>query len=175
MRIKATRQTAINETTTQHGTCAVLVRDLGEGEAQYILTAKHVVENAEKFEVEDIDGKWVRCALLAKSEDSDLAILVAEKNFLGSFRLAEPERMMALGSSLAEPITTHYSRISGYFLDIPMEHGMSGGPVFNSKGLIAGVMIAIVKSDGKTRGLVLSTYVIDRFLKSIPKPEVAKK
>ncbi len=172
MRIRSTIELTSTVTQVQHGTCSCVIVN-GE---QFILTAKHVVSDPRgpRYTVE-VGNEWIPCELVAHSKTDDLALLKPSRHIAEAFKLAPSEAVLAIGSTLGQPVTETKAPITSFLIDVPMEHGMSGGPVFDETSHIAGVMIAITTENGKRRGLVLSAATIRKFLNSITKPEVAVK
>ncbi len=143
-----------------------------EGYEGYIVTNNHVVQNAEKVQVELADGRTFPANIVGTDALTDLALLKIEATdlpyaYLGdSDLLAVGDWVVAIGNALGEGITaTHgiVSRlnvsvaVSGNTLcgliqtDAPINPGNSGGPLVNISGEVVGitsVKVAVVGVEG---------------------------
>ncbi|GAI33622.1 unnamed protein product, partial [marine sediment metagenome] len=143
-----------------------------EGYEGYIVTNNHVVQNAEKVQVELADGRTFPANIVGTDALTDLALLKIEATelpyaYLGdSDQLALGDWVVAIGNALGEGITaTHgiVSRlnvsvaVSGNTLrgliqtDAPINPGNSGGPLVNISGEVVGitsVKVAAVRVEG---------------------------
>jgi serine protease Do len=131
-----------------------------------ILTAYHVIEGAGYFEVSNENQDLFRADVIGVNAKYDLAILrlrtssATPSATLGyTTQLEEGEPLVAIGNSKNEFLASKY----GQFLhldhdalelappdlivsDVPVDHGDSGGPVLNSKGIVIGVTDAISRN-----------------------------
>jgi len=148
-----------------------LIRSEEEYEG-YIVTNNHVVQNAEKVQVELADGRTLPAIIVGTDALTDLAVLKIETTDLpyahlgDSDLLAVGDWVVAIGNALGEGITaTHgiVSRlnvsvtVSGNTLrgliqtDAPINPGNSGGPLVNIAGEVVGitsVKVAVVGVEG---------------------------
>lgn len=131
----------------------------------YIVTNAHVVEGAEKVEVQYSNGEWVEAEVVGADADSDLAVL-SPANESASAEVLEMveenpergERVMVLGSPLDLDESVSHGIVSGtdrelrrsngfvipdvIQTDAPVNPGNSGSPVVNSDGEVIGVVSA---------------------------------
>jgi serine protease Do len=131
-----------------------------------ILTAYHVIESAGYFEVFNESQTLVRADVIGVNAKYDLAILRVRSSIatpsatLGyDSKLETGDPLVAIGNSKNEFLASKY----GQFLslehealklappdlivaDVPVDHGDSGGPVLNSKGIVIGVTDAISRN-----------------------------
>lgn len=135
-----------------------------------IITAYHVVREAEKIEVRFNDEEWVEAKLLKHSQANDIAILKIDKK-LTSFLKVENTKVLELGDKVftigypvigvlgEEPKYTEgtVSSLSGVQgedsllqVSVPIQPGNSGGP--------------LVDDNGDVVGLITSTAAIEYFL-----------
>jgi serine protease Do len=131
-----------------------------------ILTAYHVINDAGYLEVFDERQTLIRADVIGVNAKYDLAVLRARSSkptpsaTLGydtTLEVGEP--LVAIGNSKNEFLASKY----GQFLsieheeiklappelivsDVPVDHGDSGGPVLNSKGVVIGVTDAISRN-----------------------------
>ncbi|MFH0899522.1 MAG: trypsin-like peptidase domain-containing protein [Pseudomonadota bacterium] len=150
-----------------------------------ILTSHHVVEDMRKPLATMKDGRASEAVLIASNRKLDLAVLSApglKSTSQPPPRLGDPtklrpgEEVFTIGSPRQLPFTVTRGIVS--FVDRPMEEarylqldmaineGNSGGPVFNSRGEIVAVMSFILKrAQGLSFALPIS-YVTTAFSSS---------
>lgn len=162
------------------GTCSgSFITDRGD-----IITAKHCVEGFDAWQVQTSDSRKYAAVVVATSTAHDLAIIHIDRRNTAYFRLADGvtrgEEITALGSPLA--ITDvmsqgHIARIDGddLLLDCGVLPGNSGGPLYNNKGEMVGVVNAgYIVMLGVThlnvaQGLDSISFFIEEFKKKNPK------
>lgn len=130
-----------------HGTCSgSFIGNEGE-----IITAKHCVDGFDSFEVQTYDNQLYTATVIATSTAHDLAIIRIDRNNTPYFDLAKlvtrGERISILGSPLAITDTLSTGVVAKVYgdlllLDCSALPGNSGGPVFNEKGEMVGVLNA---------------------------------
>jgi serine protease Do len=131
-----------------------------EGE---ILTNYHVIEGATSARVDFTDQKSYKTStLLIKDEDRDLALLKIDASSLPALSLGDSsalnlgEAVVAIGSPLgfkntlsSGVVSTPSRMVDGHdYIQIstPIDHGSSGGALFNRHGELVGVTTALVES-----------------------------
>ena len=144
----------------QRGTgSGVVIR--GDG---YILTNKHVVENASHVEVVFRDGSRFQGKTIGVDEATDLAVVRVEQKKLTPARFADSNRakpgqwVIAVGSPFGLDYTVtvgvlsavgrggmHANEIEDYLqTDASINPGNSGGPLVNLRGEVLGINTMIV-------------------------------
>ena len=138
--------------------------DIGQGtgfvfnENGLILTNQHVIGASEYVAVQLDEKRKVRATVIASDAERDIAVLVANLDaFSGSAVVAplwkphgtdvpvvEGERVLAIGSPLTHRkimTTGIVSKIEDRAIisDLNINHGSSGGPLFNSVGQVVGI------------------------------------
>ena len=142
----------------------------------HIVTNNHVVENAEEVQVTFSDGAVTTAKLVARDEDSDLAVLKVEVDpgrlfpleFGDSSSLRVGQRVIAIGnpwelggtmtvgivSALGRSLQSRFTRDGSYYsipaviqTDAAINPGNSGGPLLDSFGRVIGINTAI-RSEG---------------------------
>ncbi len=132
----------------------------------YIITNKHVVEDASAIDVIDYDSRRYSVSAIGLARDIDLAILKVEGTgfeyleFADSSRIRVGERVIAVGNPLGLSFTVTEGIISAvdrrirsvdYIqTDVPINPGNSGGPLVNARKEIVGINTFIVAN---TQGL----------------------
>lgn len=126
-----------------------------------ILTARHVVEDANSIQVKSNNGVYKSGQILYIDEDEDFAFIKVDSNCkfetFGEYSDVElGDWVYIIGTPIDKELfnTIIYGSVSsldrrlGYFseklllqLDANIEGGYSGGPVFNTKGEIIGIVV----------------------------------
>ena len=143
----------------------------------YVVTNAHVMENAQKIEVQTTDGENFAAKLVGIDEKTDIALLKVQKplNFeAGHFGDSDAIRVgnsvfaignpFGLGNSVSLGIISAKERDidKGQYdnflqTDAAINQGNSGGPLFNMDGKIIGMNTAIFSEDGKNIGVGFAT------------------
>lgn len=134
----------------------------------YILTNNHVVDGAEKVEIELTDGRTFPAEIKGTEPESDVAVLKIEADGLSYLELANSEKLevgewvLAIGNPLGLSHTVTAGIVSakgraGFGLadlenfiqtDAAINFGNSGGPLINLDGKVVGINTAIAGSTG---------------------------
>ncbi len=148
----------------------VLVHEKG-----FVVTAAHVVEEAELVEVEFKDGTRSPATIVTLSRSEDLALLAAQevpkKVFVApladSAALRPGQRVFAIGAPLGLEHTLTVGVVSALRknppgglvphelvqTDVAVNQGNSGGPLFTESGEVAGIVSFIMSTSGGSVGL----------------------
>ncbi len=130
--------------------------------AGYIVTNRHVVKGAYEIIVQLQDGAPMRAKLLGHGGDVDLALLKVETakklqpvKYGDSNKLELGQQIVVignpfgLGTTVTTGVVSALNRDLGFSLfdsfiqtDAPINHGNSGGPIFNLKGEVIAVSTA---------------------------------
>lgn len=138
----------------------------------YILTNYHVIKNAIKVSIFDIEGKEYKAEKVGVDPKTDLALLkVDAKNLpfieLGDSNVVEVgEWVLAIGNPFYQDLSVTAGIISAKgrqlgaaeledFLqtDAAINRGNSGGPLINMEGLVIGINSAIIAPTGGNVGV----------------------
>ena len=134
----------------------------------YILTNNHMVEKAEKVEIELTDGRKFTAKIIGADSDSDVAVIKIDANDLPYLELADSDALevgewvLAIGNPLGLSHTVTAGIVSakgrsGFGLadfenfiqtDAAINFGNSGGPLINLDGKVVGINTAIAGSTG---------------------------
>jgi len=134
----------------------------------YILTNNHMVEEAEKVEVELTDGRKFTAKIIGTDPDSDVAVVKIDADDLPYLELADSDALevgewvLAIGNPLGLSHTVTAGIVSakgrsGFGLadfenfiqtDAAINFGNSGGPLINLDGKVVGINTAIAGSTG---------------------------
>src|SRR5947209_8947421 len=128
----------------------------------YIVTNKHVVNNAYHVEVTLYDGTHVRAQVVAVARSFDLALLKIDKTGLTPVKMGDSDQLkvgetvVAIGNPLGLKETVSVGVVSAVHrnmgfsdfddliqTDAAINPGNSGGPLFNSVGEVIGINQAI--------------------------------
>jgi len=142
-----------------------------------VLTAAHVVEQADEILIETADGRQRLAKVVFSHQRADIALLMLSSvdtdlpyATLGdSDRLAVGQRTFVVGSPLGLKHSFSVGSISGFRefarlydgtiraeyiqTDAAINSGNSGGPVFDSKGEVIGISSRILSRSGGNEGL----------------------
>jgi len=134
----------------------------------YILTNNHMVEEAEKVEVELTDGRKFTAKIIGTDPDSDVAVVKVDGENLPYLELADSDALevgewvLAIGNPLGLSHTVTAGIVSakgrsGFGLanfenfiqtDAAINFGNSGGPLINLDSKVVGINTAIVGASG---------------------------
>jgi serine protease Do len=134
----------------------------------YILTNNHMVEEAEKIEVELTDGRKFTAKIIGTDPDSDVAVVKIDSKNLPYLELADSDALevgewvLAIGNPLGLTHTVTAGIVSakgrsGFGLasfenfiqtDAAINFGNSGGPLINLDSKVVGINTAIVGASG---------------------------
>lgn len=150
----------------------VVVDDQG-----HIITAAHVIQTAETVTAEFADGTQIQAAILASNPVKDVALLKLQQvpDNLKPARLGDSdavevgEEVFVIGAPYGIGHTLTIGHISGrhgsdeefmgqiraetFQTDAAINQGNSGGPMFNSKGEVIGIVSYILSKSGGFEGL----------------------
>ncbi len=145
-------------------------------EGGFVVTAAHVVEDAEAIEIHWRDGFSTVATIVSLSHTEDIALLKAKEvpkkglvvSPLGDSDALKPgQRLFAIGA----PYGLEHSITSGIVsavranprrglipkrllqTDVPINQGNSGGPLFNDKGEVVGIASFMLSKSGGSVGL----------------------
>jgi len=145
--------------------------------SQHVLTASHVVNNATKIIVVLQDGREFNAKTIRSSQISDVALLKLEKPAQGiipltignsdSVRIGEDvfvigaplglshsvSKGIISGKHLEDNMSGDFVRMEFLQTDASINQGNSGGPMFNMKGEIIGIVSSILSFSGGFEGL----------------------
>lgn len=163
----------------------VLISDDGK-----VLTAAHVVQTAEAIQVELFSGESIPARVVASEPAADVALLqlermpaVAQVAQLGDSDAVEVgERIFVVGAPWGESHSLTVGHISArrvedeafggllstemFQTDAAINEGNSGGPMFNLRGEVIGVVSYIISQGGGFEGLgfVITSNMAQRLL-----------
>lgn len=179
----------------QNGQGEVTLPGLGSGflidDEGHVMTAAHVVQTADLVEVEFVDGSKFTAAVVASDPVKDVALLKLDKlpekvrpvKLADSDQVRIGEEVFIIGApyGLSHTLTVghisaRHSNEDGYMGDIKAEtfqtdaainQGNSGGPMFNQRGEVIGIVSHIRSKSGGSEGLgfaVTSNTAVDALL-----------
>ncbi len=179
----------------QRGQGEVALPGLGSGflvdDQGHVMTAAHVVQTADLVEVEFIDGTKVTASVVASDPVKDLALLKLDKlperirpvTLADSDKVSIGEEIFIIGAPYGLSHTLTVGHISarhgnddGYMgaiqaetfqTDAAINQGNSGGPMFNRRGEVIGIVSHIRSQSGGSDGLgfaVTSNAAVDALL-----------
>jgi serine protease Do len=140
----------------------------------YAVTNNHVVERASTVEVITDDGKTHSAKVIGTDPRTDLALIKVDGSNFPYVKLADkPPRIgdwvlavgnpFGLGGSVTAGIVSARGRDIGagpyddfLQIDAPVNKGNSGGPTFNTEGVVIGVNTAIFSPSGGSVGIAFA-------------------
>jgi len=165
----------------QRGQGEVTLPGLGSGflidDEGHVMTAAHVVQTADLVEVEFVDGTKVTASVVASDPVKDVALLKLDKlperirpvKLADSDKVSIGEEIFIIGAPYGLSHTLTVGHISarhgtddGYMgaiqaetfqTDAAINQGNSGGPMFNRRGEVIGVVSHIRSQSGGSEGL----------------------
>jgi len=133
----------------------------------YILTNNHMVDGAEKVNVELADGRKFTAEITGTDPDSDIAVIKIDADNLPSLELADSDNLevgewvLAIGNPLGFTRTVTAGIVSAKGRSVGLENienfiqtdaainrGNSGGPLLNLEGKVVGMNTAIYGATG---------------------------
>ncbi|ANZ22451.1 serine endoprotease [Buchnera aphidicola (Diuraphis noxia)] len=145
-----------------------------DAEKGYAVTNNHVVENANKIQVQLSDGRRYEAKIIGKDPRSDIALIqLKDANNLSAIKIADSDSLrvgdytVAIGNpyGLGETVTSgiisalgrsglnieHYENFIQ--TDAAINRGNSGGALVNLNGELIGINTAILAPDGGNIGI----------------------
>ena len=158
---------------------------LGSGvliKADQIMTAAHVIDDAQVIEVHFNDGEIIEASVVSSLKDSDVALLKLSKSHPDPklAKLADSDKtrigsqVFIIGSPFGISQTLSVGHLSGRmnrglmaggapieFLqtDTAINTGNSGGPMFNTDGEVIGIVSFILTKSGGFNGIGFATAI----------------
>lgn len=149
----------------------VVISDKGE-----IMTAAHVIAAADKVTVTFMNGEEVPAQVVTNNQDADVALIklvwipkgmkVAPLGNSDNVRIGEEvmiigaplglDRSMSAGhisGRMADDISDNFTKTEFFQTDASINHGNSGGPMFNMKGEVVGIVSFILSQSGGFEGI----------------------
>ncbi len=144
---------------------------------EYIITAAHVVGNASEILVEFRDGKTMKAKTSRISRTADVALIILDRPILNakSAKIGDSDKVRVgddvfiIGASFGLSYSVSKGIISGkhnekqiisdlnsmefFQTDAAINKGNSGGPMFNAKGEVIGIVSSILSFSGGSEGL----------------------
>jgi len=129
----------------------------------YFVTSFHVIDGADSIYIQDKNGNYFKANRLAVDPQADLAVMkVARKNFhfskgevpytfatgkaglgAGIFTLGYPKNDLVYSTGAISCRTGYDGNEQQYTLELPVGHGQSGSPLFDSRGNVIGILTAM--------------------------------
>ena len=146
--------------------------------AGHIITNFHVISGAQKVQVSFSGQDQLPATVVGKDRSTDLAVLKIDAHAraltplpLGdSSRVVVGEPVAAIGSPFGnensltvgvvsatqrsiESLTSQYNLVDAIQVDAPINHGNSGGPLFDAAGRVIGINAQIRSDNGSAEGV----------------------
>jgi hypothetical protein len=146
---------------------------IGDGSA--VVTNLHVIQGARRVVVKTGNGQILLSdSVYAFDEKNDLAILKLDSSEARAVKLGDSEKV-AVGSSIVvignpegfkksvtNGLVSGVRTLDGqqlFQISAPISHGSSGGPVFDDKGQVVGVVVAFL-SDGQNLNFAIPINLV---------------
>lgn len=170
----------------------------------YIVTNYHVVENAnevwvkckqdgiyQKFKAEIIQKDLVNDLALIKITDAAFKLLKEIPYSIHSGTAPLGSEVFSLGYPLADVIGENvkftsgnisslsglYNDVTNFQMTVPVQHGNSGGPIFDKNGNIIGVVVAKLNKEyeGENVNYAIKSNIVKNIVDMIPNPTLKKR
>ncbi len=141
-----------------------------------IMTAAHVVHTADRIEVEFLDGQRIEAQVVTSNTASDLALIqlsdAAKHPVVAVLGDSDAVEVGQVALVIGAPFGIQHSLSVGFIsgrqvrstltggeqlaliqTDAAINHGNSGGPLFNQKGEVVGIVSRILSESGGSDGI----------------------
>lgn len=151
----------------------VIISESGE-----IMTAAHVIEAAETVKVRLINGEEISAKVITSNKDADVALIkllwppkepLTVAPVADSEKVSTGDKVIVIGAPLGlehslsvgyisgrmanNGISDNFTHIEYFQTDAAINHGNSGGPMFNMKGEVVGIVSFILSESGGFEGI----------------------
>ena len=141
-----------------------------------IMTAAHVVHTADKIQVKFVGGETVTAQVVSSVRGADLALLKVESlpssAAVAKMGISDQVKTGSIGIVIGAPLGVEHSLSIGHIsgkatrptiaggaplrliqTDASINHGNSGGPLFNDQGEVIGIVSHILSESGGSDGI----------------------
>ena len=153
-----------------------------------LVTNNHVIENADEIKIEMLNGSVLEAKVLGTDPKTDIALLKVNSEislpyveFGDSDKSRVGDWVLAIGNPLGQGFSVSAGIISARGRDLQgpyddfiqtdaaINRGNSGGPLFNTDGLVIGVNTAILSPNGGSIGIgfSMSSVVVEKVIKQL--------
>lgn len=151
----------------------------------YVVTSHHVVRNADSVYIENAVYGPLKTAVVYNDIANDLAVLridnaavklsklpytiSANEANLGEdvYTLGFPREDIVFGEGSISALTGYRQNPNSYQVSVPVNPGNSGGPLFNSKGELVGIISGVQTATSGAAFAIKSSVLLEA-LKSMP-------
>lgn len=184
------------DSTIYTGTGEELVQGAGTGiivlKNGTAVTNAHVIRRAKRVTGKFEDGRWIDLSYLVSFDSvRDIAMLKAggldgvhEVDLVERSDVEKGESIVAIGNSLDWGLSVLHGHITNItkiedeefvVVDVQLAKGSSGGPIFDSKGRLVGLLKGIVNTQGGVMGLAVPAWELKKILYEKSGEPVGKK
>jgi S1-C subfamily serine protease len=180
-KVDAAEATVIIKTSKGHGSGFLITND------GYIVTNYHVIASKNPSKTHDItiidsDGNEMDCSVVKVNKFQDIALLKVDKQFKKAFVCSNQKtfrkmedvftigapKSISLGQSISSGIISNERKINNnnlIQLNMSINAGNSGGPVFDSKGNLHGIVVSkLVGRNTEGVGFAVPSYLLQEYL-----------
>lgn len=150
----------------------------------YLVTSHHVVKGADSVYIENTHLGSMKATVVYSDASNDVSILRIESEELphklpytiveGEARLGEdvytlgfPREDIVFGEGAISALTGYRQNPNSYQVSVPVNPGNSGGPLFNSRGDLVGI-ISGLQTETSGAAFAIKSSVILRVLEEMP-------
>ena len=168
------------------------------GSSNYIITNYHLIHNSEKIQVQLFNGELLEAEVILRKPDKDIAILKlnatpdlkrVKLKISDFFEVKNKSKIFTYGYPIIDALSIVEAKYSEgrihsielgkkrFQMDLAIQSGNSGGPVFNEKGKLIGVitsnidpllMIRSIDADSQKLSSGIKSSVLASLLPEIP-------
>ena len=157
----------------------------------YVATSSHVIKGADSVYIENPAFGQLKTTVLINDESTDVAILKIHPEFMQTIKplpyllsneeanlgeevytLGFPREDIVFGEGSVSASTGYRQNPNAYQISVPVNPGNSGGPLFNQKGDLIGI-ISGLQTETSGAAFAIKSSVLLNVIKNIPEDSLS--